>query len=50
MREEDIYKDKKEDLVLASLSKSYSKLNTILVGASSTLLNYLILSTNYLNY
>ena len=45
-----IYKNKKENLVLALLSKSYSKLDTILVDTSSTLLDYLILSTNYLSY
>ena len=50
IREEDVYKDKREKLVLASLSELYSKLNTILVGTNSTLLVCFTLSTDYLNY
>ena len=46
---EDVYRDKVE-LVLVSPSKSYSKLESILVSASSTLFVCLILSTNYLNH
>ena len=48
MREEDIYKNKREKPVLALLPESYSRLNAILVGARSTLLGYLILLANYL--
>jgi len=39
---------KEEKPVLISLSKSYSKLNAILVSASSTFLVYFTLSTKYL--
>ena len=46
---EDVYRDKAEP-VLVSPSESYSKLESILVSASSTLFVCLILSTNYLNH
>ena len=41
---------KRAELVLVSLSDSYSELDLILVEASGTLLVHLTLSTNYLTY
>ena len=46
----DIYKSKRKELVLASLSGSYSELDAISIDTSSTLLVYLILFTDYLYY
>jgi len=46
--DDEVYKSRAE-LVLISFSDSYSKLNSILVGVSSTFLIHLTLSTNYLN-
>jgi len=48
--EEEVYNSKREKLVLALLSESYSELNAISVDTSSTLLVYLILFTDYLYY
>jgi len=45
----DVYRERME-LVLVSLSELYSELESISVGVSNTLLVYLILSTDYLNY
>jgi len=45
-----VYNSKEKKLVLAKLSKSYSELIVISVGASSTLLVHLTLFTNYLIY
>ena len=42
--------EEKLDLALNLLSNLYSKLDIILVGASDTLLIYLTLFTDYLNY
>jgi len=47
---ENVYNGKEEELVLVSLSESYSELDTILVSTTSTLLAHLLLSTDYLNY
>jgi len=47
MRGEDIYNGKKEELMLASFSELYSKLDIISVDASDTFLVYLTLSTDY---
>ena len=47
MRGEDIYNGKKEELMLASFSELYSKLNIISVDASNTFLVCLTLSTDY---
>jgi len=49
VEDEEIYKDRIE-LVLVSFSDSYSELDLISVDASSTLLDYLILFTDYLTY
>ena len=48
--EKDIYNSKREKLVLASLSESYSELDAISIDTSSTLLVYLTLFTDYLCY
>ena len=48
--EKDVYNSKREKLVLALLSESYSELNAISVDTSSTLLVYLTLFTDYLYY
>ena len=46
---DELYKDKKEKPVLASLSDLYSNTNAISVRASGTLLVYLTLFTDYLS-
>ena len=50
IRSDNIYKGRRKELVLASFSESYSELDVISVGTSSTLLVYLTSSTNYLIY
>ena len=50
IRSDNIYKDRRKELVLASFSESYSELDVISVGISSTLLVHLTSSTNYLIY
>jgi len=47
---ENVYNSKREKLVLALLSESYSELDVISVDTSSTLLVYLTLFTDYLYY
>ena len=46
----DIYNGKRKELILASLSESYSELDAISIDTSSTLLVYLILFNDYLYY
>ena len=46
----EVYNDKGEEPVLISLLELYPKLDIIFIGASSTLLVCLTLSTGYLHY
>ena len=50
IEEENIYKNKGKELVLALLSDLYSKLDAISINTSSTFFICFILSADYLNY